>query len=245
MNCNPLAVHMGIRDFKPVQYWTQQLNFVDKLMIRNYMHDEAHQIARSYFLEHPQYSHFFYINEDGFFTPDHVRLLMKDVEEQDYPVVSGWSDIDHSHPHGNISFRDMKNLVVRGREVYQHPNITDLALGKHGFPIVKVWFMGTTLAMIKREVVEKLSFGAYTQMDARYVERMFGVRRSFGIMQDFQFCLECCRLEIPIYVDLRCLSFHMTQPIGSWSVRGQPRTVTLISKDGTNRKIREDEPYAK
>ncbi len=242
---NPLAVTMGIRDFKPCQYWIRETRFIDRLEIRNYMHDEAHQIARDYFLANPQYSHFLFLCEDMFFTPDHIRLLIKDVEEGDYPVISGWSNVDWTHQEGNISFRDMKNLVVRGREVYQHPKITDLVLGKHGFPIVKVWFMGTTLAMIKREVVEKLSFGAYTNIDEGHTQKMFGVRRRFGIMQDFQLCLECARLGIPIYVDLRVFCAHMVQPIGTFTAKGKPRTVTLYSKSGTTRKIREDEPYSR
>lgn len=243
MRINPLGVTMGIRDFKPCQYWISQTNCIDRLEIRNYMHDEAHKIARDYFLANPQYSHFLYMCEDGLYTPDHIKLLMTDVEEEDYPIISGWSNVDWASQQGNISFRDMKNLVVRGREVYQHPKITDLVLGKHGFPIVKVWFMGTTLAMIKREVVEKLSFGAYSFMDERYVQMMFGVRRRFGSMQDFQLCLECAKLGIPIHVDLRVFCAHMVQPIGTFSVKGKPRTVTLYLKDGRREKIREDGAY--
>jgi hypothetical protein len=240
---NPLAVTMSIRDFKPAQYWIEQIDFIDRLYIKNYVGNEPYQIAKKYFMENPQYSHFFFLSEDTIATSSMVKLIMEDTVAFPKEVICGYSNVDYTHDDSNISFRNMKNLVVRGREVYQHPKLTDLWTGKYGFPYVKVWFMGTTLALIPRAIVEKLSFKSYIDMDGRYVERVFGFKHQHGIMQDFQMCKELDALGIANICDLRAYVPHMVGGFSSLNMKGKARTVTLHRKDGKIEKIREDEPY--
>lgn len=240
---NPLAVTMSIRDFKPSQYWIEEIGFMDRLYIRNYMHDEAYQIAKKYFMENPQYSHFFFLCEDGLTTPSMVKLIMEDTEAFPKAVVCGYSNIDWGHDFANISFRNMKNLVVTGREIYQHPKLSDVWSGKYGFPYVKVWFMGTTLAMIPRPIAEKLSFKAYRVMDARFTERVFGFRHQHGMMQDFQMSKELDALGIDVICDLRCFTPHLIADLNTLNMKGKKREVWFTPKDEPSRKIGEDEPY--
>lgn len=243
LQINPLGVTMGIRDFKPCKDWLRRINFIDRIELWNYIHDEAHQIARSFFLANPQYSHFLFLAEDVIATPDVVRLILEDVEKFGYPVVCGVSNVDFRNEVANIGFRNMRNLVVRGREVYQHPKISDVVQGKYGYPIIKVWFMGNTLTCIRRDVVEKLSFKPYLYTSSLPTRRWFGVSRPIGVMQDLQMCIELDALGIPIYCDVRAFAVHFTMPISEINAVGKIREVIFYGKNGEIKKIREDAPY--
>jgi hypothetical protein len=240
---NPLGVTMGFRDFKLCRYWLSQINAIDRLEINNYEHGEAHLIARDFFLSNPQYSHFLFLCEDNVVTPSHLKLILEDALQFKDAVVCGYSNVQWTKDEANISFRNMRNLVVGGREVYQHPHIESLITGQNGFPFVKVWFNGTTLMCIQRSVVEKLSFKPYRFMRPEDAFRLFKVKRQWGIMQDFQLCRELDVLGVPIICDLRLFLPHFTQAPTSWNFKGKPRTVILHHKDGKTEKIREDAPY--
>jgi len=244
MAVNVLGVTMGFRDFKPSRYWLSKINVVDRLEITNYEHGEAHLIAKQFFLDNPQYSHFLFLCEDNVIANDHVELIIEDVEAYPDLVIGGYSNVDFNHDVANISFRNMRNLVVGGREVYQHPKIEDVVKGKFGFPFIKVWFHGTTLMCIPRRVMEKLTFKPYRFMRSEDAFRLFKVKRPWGIMQDFQICKELDLLGVPIFCDVRLFIPHFTENPTSWDFRGKPRTVIFYGKNGETRKIREDEPYS-
>ena len=241
---NPLGVTMGFRDFKPCRYWLSQINNIDRIEISNYEHGEAHLIAKEFFLNNPQYSHFLFLCEDTIATPSHVKLILEDAQQYPNAVVCGLSNVQWDKAEVNISFRNMYNLVVGGREVYQHPKIEDVVTGKYGFPFVKVWFTGTTLACIPRHVAEKLSFKPYRYMRLEDSYRLFKVKMQWGIMQDFQMSKELYALGVPVICDLRLFVPHFTQSPASWDFKGKPRTVILYRKDGRTEKIREDKPYS-
>jgi hypothetical protein len=241
---NPLGVTMGFRDFKPCRYWLSQINTIDRLETSNYEHSEAHLIAKEFFLSNPQYSHFLFLCEDNITTGNHIKLILEDAEQFKDAVVCGYSNVQWDKDEANISFRNMRNLVVVGREVYQHPRIEALITGRFGFPFVKVWFQGNTLACYPRGVVEKLSFKPYRYHRVEDSFRLFKVKKQWGMMHDFQMCKELNALGVPIICDLRLFLPHFTQNPTSWDFRGKLRTVMLYRKDGTTEKIREDEPYS-
>jgi hypothetical protein len=241
---NPLGVTMGFRDFKPCRYWLSQINTIDRLEISNYEHGEAHLIAKEFFLSNPQYSHFLFLSEDNIITPNHVKLIMEDIEQFPNAVVCGYSNIQWGVSEANISFHNLRNIVVVGREVYEHPKIEDVVIGKFGFPFIKVWFQGCTLTGIPKNVVEKLSFKPYRYMRPEDAFRLFKIKKQWGIMQDLQMSKELDALGVPIICDLRLFVPHFTQNPTSWDFRGKLRTVMLYRKDGKTEKIREDEPYS-
>jgi hypothetical protein len=241
---NPLGVTMGFRDFKPCRYWLSQINTIDRLEISNYEHGEAHLIAKEFFLSNPQYSHFLFLSEDNIITPNHVKLIMEDIQQFPNAVVCGYSNIQWNVDGANISFHNLRNIVLVGREVYEHPKIEDVVIGKFGFPFIKVWFQGCTLAGIPKNVVEKLSFKPYRYMRPEDAFRLFKIKKQWGIMQDLQMSKELDALGVPVICDLRLFVPHFTQNPTSWDFRGKLRTVMLYRKDGTTEKIREDEPYS-
>lgn len=240
---NPLAVTMTVRDFKPCKYWIDRINFIDRLVIENYSHDDAHRLAKEFFMEHEEYTHFLFLSEDVIATPCHVKLILEDAKQFTNAVVCGLSNVDFEHNHTNISFRNMYNLVVTTREVYQHPRPEDLILGQKGFPFVRVWFQGNTLACYPRHVVEKLSFKAYRYHRETDALKFFGYRRKHGMMFDFQMCRELYELGIPIICDLRVFVIHFKIGLGKFKFAHKPRRIILYKKEGGFKVIREDPPY--
>ena len=240
---NVLGVVMSVRDLKPCLYWIDQITFIDKLVIKNYSHDDAHKIARDFFLEHKEYTHFLFLSEDIIATPCHVSLIIDDARRFPNSVVCGLSNVDFNNNVTNISFRNMYNIVVHDRSVYRHPRPEDLVLGQKGFPFVKVWFQGNTLACYPRKVVEKLSFKPYHYHSESSALRYFGYKRKHGMMFDFQMCRELYELGIDIICDLRAFVMHFKIPLGSFKFADKPRTVRLFKKNGEVELIREDPPY--
>jgi len=245
----PLLVTMTVRNYLPFWWCFKRVNLWDRLVIRNYNHEDAHQIAKEFFLEHGNYTHFIFMTEDTTPTITHVSQIIDDVakleEEYGEVVVAGYSNIDFAHDDVNISFRNMANLVVSGREVYKHPKIDDIIAGKHGWPLVRVWFQGNTLACYPRSVVEKLSFKPYRRHRETDTERYFGYKGRHGMMFDFQMCKELYQLGIPIFVDLRVVLMHFKTRLGTFKFATRPRFVKLVRAfDNKVVTIREDPPYA-
>ena len=243
MKANPLGVTMGIRDFKPAKYWIRKIDFIDRLEIWNFWHEEAHKMARDFFLEHDEYTHFLFLSEDVIQTPEMVKLLIQDVETYNFPVVMGLSNIDSTHEDVNISLRDLRRVVVSSRNTYKHPKLRQVVLGDLGFPFIKVKFCGNTLAMYRRDVVEKLSFKPYKRILDQVRRERFCADRPFGIMFDLQMCNELAKLRIPIVVDARCLVMHFAFGASVIDLRGKKRYVGFYGKDGTYKRILEKEPY--
>jgi hypothetical protein len=238
---NPLGVHMKVRDFKIVDFWTEQVNkMMDVLYLEYFDHGEAHLKAREYFLKHEEYTHFVYLPDDVVITPSHVELLMEDIKQLgDNCVVCGYSNVDFSTPSVNISFRDLRKVTVMFREQYQHPSLYDILSDKFSYPFVKVTFQGNTLTIIPRKIVEKLSFKPYkTEVDT-----VLGKMMIRGSMYDLQMCNELLDLRVDIYCDLRLLIMHFGNTLRLINVRGKKRKMYLKTKSGEIKDYIELPPY--
>jgi hypothetical protein len=71
-------------------------------------------------------------------------------------------------------------------------------------PFMEVTFTGMPLTLIKRDVVEKVSFKPYMYVYDKTLDTF--MKR--GTMFDLQFCLECRSLGIPIILDKRVFTVH-------------------------------------
>ena len=243
MKVNPLIVTLSARDYNTCEYWHEQIDFCDRLLIKNYWMMEGHPIGRKYFLEHPEYTHYIVLAEDLICPPDMVKLLIDDIYEHDFPVVAGLLNVDFTSVSASISFRDMRKIVVRSRHVYQHPSFKDLLLGKHGFPFVNVTFQGDALASYRRDIVKRLTFKPYNYISDKVRKIYFACNKPFGHMFDLQKCIELLDMGVPIVVDLRIMLMHFAFGASVFNFAHLPRTATLIRADGTREVIKEDEPY--
>ena len=82
------------RKFSLFRDWVRRVDFVDKLIVKFYLHHQAHEIALRYFLDHPEYDYLIISSDDLLGSPDHVKLLLQDEEEHGFPVIGGWCNVD-------------------------------------------------------------------------------------------------------------------------------------------------------
>ena len=198
---NPLLVTMSVRKLYPFTYWHEQLNLCDKLLVRGYLHEEAHKISRDFFLQHKEYTHLIICAEDVLVTPSHLQLLLKDIEEHpEYPIIAGYSNFDFTHNWLNINELDMRHIAVMYAEQYHFIPPLSIMSGKYP-TFIRVFFQGLALAAIKRDVVEKIPFRPYKRVSDR-----LGYNR--GTMFDLAFAIDCANNGIPQYVDTRLWLIH-------------------------------------
>jgi len=223
-------VIMSPRDFPITWYWIDQIDFLDKLIIKYHLHHEAHEIAQKFFKEHKEYTHFLIATDDVIYTPSHVKLLIKDYLEYKYPVISCYCNWEWWNDWVNITDKDMRREKVISPYQYRFYKLKDLLrlieAKKVPFPLKKVFFMGLPLTLIERKVVEEVGFKPY-----KYItDTALGLLARRGIMFDLQFSIECANRNIPIYVDLRCLLVHFGDTRRFINLRGKKKYVKFIKK---------------
>ena len=199
----PLMVTCGVRWFPICEYWIDQINFLDKLKIRYFHHGDALRIARDYFLNH-DYTHLLIYAEDIVTTPDNVKLLIKDAEKYDFPVISGWCNFDFKKNWLAFNFIDMRKVSVFYAEQYRFPQVDYVLTRSLDNPFVEVFYQGMALTLIRRDVVEKVSFKPYKVSYKQLGTRWF----SAGSMYDLQFAIELANMGVKNVVDLRCFAVH-------------------------------------
>jgi hypothetical protein len=192
----------GVRWFPLCKYWIDQIIFLDKLLVKYYDHEEAFSIIRNFFLEHKEYTHLLIYAEDVLATPDAVKLLIKDAEEYNYPVVTGWFNFDFKRDWTAISTKDLSRERIVLAEQYNFLRPVDMLF--YDSPFILVTFTGMPLIIIRRDVVEKVTFKPYSYTH----DKILGTYMKRGTMFDLQFCLECKQLGIPIVLDKRVFAVH-------------------------------------
>ena len=199
----PLMVTCGVRWFPVCEYWIDRIDFMDKLKIKYHFHDTAFKLAKDFFLEH-DYTHMLIYAEDIITTPDMVKLLIKDAEEYDFPVVSGWINFDLTHNWVSFNFKDLRKENVYYANQYQFPSIEYVLKHDLKNPFIEVFYQGMGLTLIRRDVVEKVSFKPYKESIKKLGNRWFRA----GTMHDLQFAIELANMGIKNIIDLRVFAFH-------------------------------------
>jgi hypothetical protein len=240
----PLGVTMGVRDFSLSSYWRSKLYWLDRLEVMGFYHDEAHQIARRYFLEHMEYTHFLFLVEDVIITPDMVAHLEMVTEEENLPVLCGYCNVAFHNDKVNITEKDLRPYRIVNQEQYGFPSVKEFLRRDLTKPLQKVFFQGNVLAIFRRDVIEKLTFKPYKYVGDSIRRHAFGYKGShFGIMFDLQMALECAIHQVPIFCDTRLLCFHFGVTVPMISLKGKPRTVTLTKAYGEPTLIKCENPY--
>jgi len=238
-----LGVTMGCRDFRITRFWRDQITFIDRLEVSNYLFEEAHKIARDYFLEHKEYSHILIMAEDVVITPDHIKLILDDYEATHYPVICGVINIAFEKPLLAINTRDLRGVRVMHTRDYQMIGLLDVLSNRLDYPFQKVFFNGKALMLVRREVMEKVTFSPYTYWVHPRMRRKLGAMApKKGTMFDLKFALECADLGIPVYADLRLLLFHFGDTDVIIDFKDKWRTVTLYRSDGTKSELSRGSP---
>jgi hypothetical protein len=212
----------GVRWFPLCKYWIDQITFLDKLLVKYHTHGEAYSIIRNFFLEHKEYTHLLIYAEDVLATPDVVKLLIMDARLLNYPVVTGWCNFDFKRDWTAISTKDLSKTKVTIAEQYNFLKSTDMLF--YDSPFMEVTFTGMPLTLIKRDVVEKVSFKPYSYTH----DYLLGTYMKRGFMFDLQFCLECKQLGIPIILDKRVFTVHFGDTRRFINLRDRQPSVDFI-----------------
>jgi hypothetical protein len=184
---------------------------------------------RKFFSEHKEYTHLLIYAEDIIATPDIVKLLIEDAEENNFPIISAYMNFDFKRDWIAISKEDLTKKRIAFAEDYKfQPTRYLMFTDASWFDTVS--FVGLPLTLIRRDVVEKLSFKPY-----RYVfDAILGRLQKRGAMADLQFCLECKQLGIPIVIDKRAFVTHLGYTIGfinkklTPTIKFEPKTTLKI-----------------
>jgi hypothetical protein len=212
----------GVRWFPLCKYWIDQIIFLDKLLVKYYNHEEAYQIVRKFFLEHNEYTHLLIYAEDVLATPDVVKLLIMDARLLNYHVVTGWCNFDFKRNWIAITDKDLSKTKVTIAEQYSFLKPTDMLF--YNSPFLEVTFTGMPLTLIRRDVVEKVTFKPYSYTH----DNLLGTYMKRGFMFDLQFCLECRRLGIPIILDKRVFTVHFGDTRRFINLANKKREVEFI-----------------
>jgi len=215
--------------------WMDRINFVDKLIVKNYMHHEAHEIAMKYFFSHREYDYLIVSCDDIVAMPDHVRLLLEDEEEHGFPVVSGWQNHNLISNMASITLNPINSDDLRTKTIYtksyQFVPIRDIILAKHGYPFLKVWFVGLPFTLIRREVLEKCPLKPFRLTKDRLCVTAEAKRSGRGQMFDLQFAVNCSRENIPIIVDQRIHLLHFKPYADRFYVGKEKTSVQFIKAE--------------
>jgi len=202
------------KNFPLFWQWADRVDFVDKLIVKNYMHHQAHQIGLKYFFDHPEYDYYVISTDDALGTPHHIRLLLEDEEQHKFPVVSGWCSIDpQKNGLASLTIEPCHPDVLKYRKVkpygYKFVTIKDVLVGKYGFPFIKAWFNANALNLVRRETLKKVAYHPFKLQHDGHCITKETKKKGRGVMFDIQFAFDCAKNNIPIMVDTRIFLLHV------------------------------------
>ena len=177
-----------------VEYQNQFLP-CDKIIPRYITEWKAYQHMRNFFLNHKEYSHLVMATDDIIVQPWQIELLIHDIKEFDFPVISGVMNVEQNDKEElNICYKiAAKKRSLRLYEWIKRSELPDV-------DIFQVQFSGFPLMAISRKIVERNRFMA---------DKIFqGQGVSHGASLDLVFCWWCIENKIPVYVDQRIMLNH-------------------------------------
>lgn len=205
-----------------VEYWNSKLP-CDRLIARFYPEYQAYNTMRDYFLRHPQYTHMVLATDDIVVLPRHIDMLIDDLEENDYPVLSGMMNVDQ---HDTVNVNLTRELPLKDRKHRAYRWIKRDELPEERF--FEVAFSGFPLMAIRRDLVTDYMFAADRVFEGKPPDR--------GASLDLVFCYWCQQNDIPITVDQKIDMKHLrnagrlrlskAERLESWE-KGKPEPVRV------------------
>lgn len=183
-------------DIINVETWNDKLP-CDLFIVRFVAEFHAYKKAREFFMEHKEYTHLVIATDDIVVQPRHVEKLQKDLEEHDFPVLSGYMNVDQNDTQNmNICYKiGMKQRRIRQYKWIQKDDLPDEMF-------IDVEFAGFGLTAIRRDIIE-----GYPVFAADKVFDGFPPHR--GASLDFVFCWHCKDKGIPVKVDTDIQMKHL------------------------------------
>lgn len=216
----PLVCVLSPRNIQVVKEGHETFKDVPHLWIKYWYAYQAYRIVMDYFEYNREFTHIAIAPDDLIVQREHYEALVKDLEENDYPVLGGVCNVDMVHPDLlAITIKSKPHVIRRIRNTgpvedgYTWVHHDEL----EGKGIIEVQFAGMPFMFIRRDIVEQIPLAGDTPYDPNPL-----VRASIPHSFDNAFCWECRARKIPIRVDARVRMVHLNSiglndPIG-WQV---------------------------
>ena len=168
----------------------------DKLVVRFVHEFKAYEIMKDEFLRRTDYTHMVLATDDIVVRKEHIEQLIEDIEQYDYPVISGMMNVTHGEEeHVNLTW----SMPIKQRQHRQYQWIRRDELPNKD--IFEVAFSGFPLMAIKRDIVKDYIFAA---------DKVFaGLPPHRGASLDLVFCWYCQENNIPVMADKRINMEHL------------------------------------
>lgn len=177
-----------------------RIDFVDKIFVRYHNEGELYFYINDFIKNHPEYTHLMVSCDDGDMVAARVLRLLRTVQAEDYPVLSGVCNVCDVWRHGT----DGVCTYCRSRQEHPYvnacfdlPNVDPMKGAYYHFVtreeqqkirgVRKVKFQGFAPAIIRRDIALKVPFRPI----------MSHLFNSF----DYTFAVDCDKLGIDQYVD--------------------------------------------
>ena len=191
-------------NIEAVEHWNQYLP-CDKLIPRFITEFKAYKIMRDYFLHHTEYTHLVLATDDIVVYPKHIDILIDDLENNDFPVLSGMMNVETTDVY-NVNLAMELPIKDRHHRAYTWMKRDELPRDR----FFKVAFSGFPLMAIRRDLIDQYTFMADRVFEGQPPHR--------GASLDLVFCYWCQEHDIPIMVDQDINMKHLRD-------RGRIRTV--------------------
>ena len=196
LDINKLKPLLGVfhcREIPQFKQATDKLK-IDKLWMKFYPQGEAYSLARQWFLDHKEYTHFITLPDDLLATQQAINILSEDSSKADV-IISGWCN-NTAHITNNIytdfSFT-LPPIQTKEFEPYNFARIEHVL--KYTRDIIPVPFQGIALTFLPRAILEDIPFRT-------------------DIPQDLGLAHDLAQKGIPQYIDLRARMIHLRHPHG-------------------------------
>ena len=194
--CNPMVAVMSPRDIQWIEEnFPKIFNYVDLVWFKYYNLVDVHKEIEKYFRAHIEYTHLILISDDGRPQYESVAMLIADVEKYDFSCVAGVVENDNAV---NDIFLGITFEPVAQTET-EEVTSKSYNLLPHEFlelqGIIKIWFEGNALHMMRRDVVEKVGL-------------TFPRTAWWSEAGDLALSYQIAKAGIPQYCDLRILIKH-------------------------------------
>jgi len=192
----PLLAIMSARDIPWIKEKMDKIDYIDKVWFKYTSTDITLKRIVKYFNKHTEYTHIILHSDDGAPDYNHIAMLIADAEKYNFDIVSGCCCMDRMTEDLflNITFNTVKTELddkLRREDYHLLPYEFKELNG-----LIKVWFQGNALSLIRRDVLDKIGFQTWTGR--------------FGA--DIRFSYECSKKNVAQYVDLRVYMEHYRYP---------------------------------
>jgi len=215
---NPILCSPSPRDIKSVYQALKETGY-PRLYAKYYPEKTAYNLMRQWVLDHEEYTHMVICPDDLIIEKEHIENLIKTLEENPYPTLSGVCNVDMGDN------KDKLNIT----ENLPHPQRTVPERNQVGWrfyswisrntrfenPIIRVPFVGFAAMFISRDVLKRYRFVD----DAKHN----GTPDLMTGAIDVMFANVCALENVPQMVDTRVRMKHL---------KGSTRFFNIILGDG-------------